>query len=225
MLFKKYFENLSLKEKVQLYLLVFMFYGTVVYFFDDLDFKYIENKVVNSKDIETKDKISEIKNKFSKKDKLFILKKIENQAISFDVIVDNIKFKENCTSLSLKGKYLNVVNLVQYYDIYFIIKSLQFEYKDKELICKVKLDTKYIYNDENIYTYDKNIPNPFVYNTKSTKEKKNNKLVINAILNNKVLIDNNWYAKDDIVNKQKIIKIDINYIEVLKSDIIKRIYI
>ena len=82
--FKLYFKQLKLYQKVELYLLIIMFYGSMLYFYSDTFHTQPINTVKHKN-------INDFKNKIIKKDQLFFIKYIEQNIKEYNLFSNSIK--------------------------------------------------------------------------------------------------------------------------------------
>lgn len=228
LLFKRYFKKLNLLQKVEIYLLVIIFYGSIIWFFDDIFTELFKTKQ-NYKSIKTFQKdIYNIKQKVTVKSNIEFLNFIESNMIKYNIINKVINLKDNYISIKMQGKFIDIINMLNVISLHTSIKMFSFSKNDisNSVICDIEVKSKYFFNQYKEYKKLQNVPNPFFKETIDDM-KKITKLKIGAIVSDEVLIFGDWYKVGDIINNYKILNIDKNFIKILniKNNTKKEIFI
>jgi hypothetical protein len=215
---KRNFIKLSLIQKIEIYLLVIMFYGVIIYQFDNIypqQTYIIDNLNINTTTIKD---FKELKKRIVKKENTILLKLLEEKSEELMVFIVSTKNQKEFIDLEFYGKFLDIMNFLNYIQNHFTIKKFQLLRKERNMYCNIEIDTKYFYNQNKINNKLHNIANPFV-NNKDPKvyKKNNNTLKVIAIIASNILIDDKWYQKNDIINNQKIILVNNNSVEFLNK--------
>jgi hypothetical protein len=209
--FKYKFINLSLKDKILLYLLpILLLLFTYLNIDNSLPEKDIKNTKIKVQIKKEQTKIKNLKTKQKKFTKLDILKSYEKLAKSLEIDISNIEFTKNYIELDFQGEYKNTINFFYTIDRINNIVSFSLEYKDGKLFIKSLLKSK-IFNDINSLSiaYENDIANPFV---KLSISKDNIYSKSKAIIGDWVMLDNDWYTIGDKYKKYIIKKIYKDYI-------------
>jgi len=218
---KDIFLKLSFLQKIEIYILVVIFFG-VIYFNIPIDIvKNIEKPTLNnSKYIE---QLKQLKTKIVKKENLVVTKLLIDKSSHYDILILSSKNSKNQIELNIEGKFFDIFNFLNFIKNHFIINNLSLQKEKSYIVCIIKLNTKYLYN-QNIQTSTlDNIPNPFInYKTKIKnkveKIKQDGTLKLFAIIDKNILINNSWCKLNDIVGNYKIIEISLNEVKLLNQE-------
>jgi len=228
LLFKRYFKKLNLLQKVEIYLLVIIFYGSIIWFFDDIFTELFKTKQ-NDKSIKAFQKdIYNIRQKVTLKSNIEFLNFIESNMIKYNIINKAINLKDNYINIKMQGKFIDIINMLNVISLHTSIKMFSFFKNDisNSVICDIEIKSKYFFNQYKEYKKLQNVPNPFFKETINDM-KKITKLKIGAIVSDEVLIFGDWYKVGDIINDYKILNIDKNFIKIIniKNNTKKEIFI
>jgi hypothetical protein len=215
---KIYFEKLNLLQKLEIYLLIVIFYGTILYFYDEIIFNFkVPNPIKESQLIIYKNNLDIIDKKISIKNKISIVNLIDKNNAKYKIKIESLNIQENKISLKFYGIFIDMINILNFYQTHFIITYYKLENINGILHCDLKIDTKYFFNENLKIKFNKNLPNPFFYKKikKLDYVKPKKVLKLYAIVLNEVLINGIWYKQEDIIHDNKIIKINTNSIELL----------
>jgi len=228
LLFKRYFKKLNLLQKVEIYLLVIIFYGSIIWFFDDIFTELFKTKQ-NDKSIKAFQKdIYNIRQKVTLKSNIEFLNFIESNMIKYNIINKVINLKDNYINIKMQGKFIDIINMLNVISLHTSIKMFSFSKNDisNSVICDIEVKSKYFFNQYKEYKKLQNVPNPFFKDTINDM-KKSTKFKIGAIVSDEVLIFGDWYKVGDSINDYKILDIDKNFIKIIniKNNTKKEIFI
>lgn len=215
--FKLYFNQLKVYQKIELYLLVIMFYGSILYFYSDI---FIIKNTKNTTIIKHKD-INSFKNKIVKKDQLFFIKYIEKNIKKYNLFSNTIKINNNTIKVSLNGKYNDIINFIKNIEQHLILKNIILQKDKRKIVLNLTIKIDYFYNLLASNLSDTNVPNPFLkIKEKKILKTKNLSLNLNlsAIIGDIVYINEKPYKKYDTISGYKIIKIDLNNVVLNQKD-------
>ena len=218
---KLYFQKLTIFQKIEVYLLVIMLYGAVLYFYDDITAQHLKKQPVNTiqdqKTIKHHNDIKKLRSKIIKKDNGLLIRLLEEKSEEFKVSIQSTKLEKNYIVLQIVGKFLNIINFLNYCENHFIIEDFKMIQDKKDIICNIKIDTKHFYDPNKIYNHLSLVANPFINTVKDINKSnpKNNTLTVTAIVSKYVCINKQWYKKNETVRNHKIIAIDTNRVELL----------
>lgn len=199
---KKAFENLSLVQKIQLYLLLPMFFWLLLFSIETL--LVSPNKGVN---FQQKNRVTIDKNKIEKSISAKVINFLEEKIELYSLSLKTINIKTKNISLEVTGGLENSLSFVQKIQIHLKIVSYKLIKNEKDIHLTLHLNSEYFFNKELI---DKE----FVVASKRSKKHFIN-LKIDAIVNGEVLLDNLWYKEGEIYkNKYQIIQITQQYIKI-----------
>ena len=224
---KKYFINLPLFQKIEIYLIVVMLYGALYYLMDDNYLFQNNQEELISKNLQDNKHRKILKSKIIKKENNFLVKLIEQKSGDFECFIEEIKIKTNSIDINISGKYISVIEFLNFLQNHFLINSFNINFDKNIFIVVVSLDTKYFYNPNKIYNNIVNIPNPFIKINKHINKitKKSNPIInikIDAIVDSNVFIKDNWYKLNDIYNNKKIVSIGLNSVEFIDMKTLKK---
>lgn len=206
---KNNFENLKFFQKVELYIIVIIFFIIGMFIYDN----YIHEKNMTSKPNNnfSENKIKLLKSKMIKKEKNQIIKELDEIAIKYGIDILNSTYNRSTIDFVFNAKLKDSINFLGYINIHFELISFDISQKNKIISTRVKLEIKRYFNPNLEYKSFDSIVNPFKYNKAKLKEKNLN---LNAIIGNNVLINSKIYTLFDIVNNHKIIEIKQNNISI-----------
>lgn len=219
--FKSSFEKLSSIQKIELYLLVLMLYGSIVYFYEDIfPPKQILDTRNNIELLRYQKELKLLNSKIIKKEELYNIKSLEDKAKEFNLFIKSLSIDKNCVNMQLRGDFLSLTNFLNYAQLYYHIGQFVFDKNGVNL----HLNIKYLYNEKYTYIKIQDLANPFkkqrikpdiLVIKKPQKIVQHKDIKVMAILLDEVCIDNKWYKKKQIVSNYKILAINISEIEVL----------
>ena len=222
------FLKLSLIQKIELYIIVVIFYVLAIYIYNEFFIHNNTIKTTSKISSSSINKVQNLKSKVTQKNSTYLFKLIEQKSETLDCFIYDIKIQEQTMKLSIKGKLNNIINFLNYLQNHFIIQQFELIYEKNTLFSTITLDTLYFYNPHKIYNKITNIPNPFInisknYNIKI--EKIDAILKIDAIVDSNIFINNKWYKQNDIVDGKKILSVELNRVELIDIKTSKKIYI
>ncbi len=211
------FKKLKLFQKIELYLIVLMFYGAVFYFLDDMEFK--TSNIVQTKDENIYNKqYKSLKTKISKKDNNLLIKILEEESNLLNIFIIKSKTTKAGITMVYSGKFTDSINYLNYIKNHFNIKSFDFKYEKHKLTTTMEISTQYFYNQNMIYYKLANIANPFTNNKQISPlvaNKENKELNINEIISSHISINGKWYKKGSIIKNKKIVSVNSNSVELI----------
>jgi len=213
---KNSFTKLKLFQKIELYLLVIMFFGFGYYL---LKFIPISQSNITKNPSSNQNiilKINQLKENIIKKPKNSFVELLEIIASKNNISIKSIQLNKNKITLHTIGGYQNSIYFLTYLQNHLQIDSFQLEYKKARLMVDIVIDIKYLFDKNIEYNSIENIPNPFI-NTKIRSYKNKDNLVVTAIVSNMVMINNKWYKVGDNIKANKIISIGLNSIKIKNS--------
>ena len=215
------FQKLTIFQKIEVYLLVIMFYGSILYFFDDMFLKLLnkkpDNSIQNQKILKYHNNIKLLKSKVIKKDTNILVKLLEEKSIEFITDIKSAKIEKKYIIVEFMGKFINVMNFLNYCENYLIIEDIKLVQDKRDILCSLKINIEYFYNQNKINNQLIEIANPFINKIRDINRSiiKYKFPKISAIVSQDVCIDNQWYKTNDVIENYKIIRVDFNSIELL----------
>ncbi|MEA3288977.1 MAG: hypothetical protein U9Q04_02250 [Campylobacterota bacterium] len=194
--FKNYFEKLSLIQKVEIYIISMIFYSLLFIYSDQL---FVEEKkeILPKLDTSFNTKLKQLEQKIDKTTQGIVFVKIEQTLQLYNIKTKKIQFDKNNCSLDIEGKLSDIMNFLNYLSIHFNINTIKIHKEQNTIVSSLTLNTKYIYNEKRKIQNINNIPNPFSLKRSYTNYKNRTNFKINAILDNEVYINQNWYKTND----------------------------
>lgn len=217
--FKQYFEELKTIQKIEIYLIVLMIYGSSVYFYDDI-FSSGSNNFDTKTLSQYKKKTVQLNSKITQKDDLYILKLIEDKSEELDIFINKLNINKNKINIQCEGKFQHIISLLKFIQQHFYILDFVFTKINKTIKIDLNIDIQYLFNPNKIDHKQLTTSNPFdLIKEKQFVEKiKYNDIKVLAIVMDEVLIQNKWYKTDAIVCNCKIVAIHSNSITVVNLE-------
>jgi len=197
-MFRNSFEKLSNVQKVQMYLLVPMFFWLLLFAFESRFSQYFIPK--ESKKVKINNKLDSMKivNSNSKEIVYFL----ENKLELYDVTLKNLKIDKNTINLELLAEDTKLIGLLQKLQIHLQILSFKFIKKEALYHLQLLINTEYLFNKSALNK-------EFL---KRSKKPNTIAIKIDAIIDNEVLLNGKWYKKTDTYKEMEISQIKKNYI-------------
>uniref|UniRef100_UPI004048A63B hypothetical protein n=1 Tax=Aliarcobacter sp. TaxID=2321116 RepID=UPI004048A63B len=208
-----YFNNTSLKVKIELYLLpLFLFYliyyGSFVLFVEEtskletkVNLNEFENKKFDGSLLELYSKIET----YAKEEKIFIVSMQKNKNI--------IDIKAKTTSIAMINFIYKIENINSFTKINYL--KIEEESEDSLYLVDLKIDlNKFYIKEKNTY-----YKNSSINSSKSNiSSKKINNYKINAIISDYALINGSWIKKYEYIDDYKIIDIGRDFVLLKNED-------
>lgn len=199
--FKEYYLNLSVTQKMQLYIIIIG-----IFYMIDYSLSIVNNQ--SEKQIIKQEK--KVNRNYDSSD---IIKKLEEIATLYNIYINSIVVEKMTIKLNIKGDFEGLVGFIKKTDDILLIKELSLWQEDKYILGELNISLeKYMLNKKKHLNYV--ISNPFE-NLEKKKEKiiqKEKVYKLSAIIGKEVCIDDNWYKKGDILENMKLIDILDEYI-------------
>lgn len=224
---KKRFEELKRKEQIQLGGIVFMCYILVFVFYEDI------SDILFPKTFETTQKVLHKPLKIQEKrvSNLEVYRYLNSIVKKHHIDLVETKITQNSMKIDLRGEFDDIISLMQQYEENFIIDSYEMEQiLDNRIFLSLRVNIEKFYEDKNRKKNDIKAINPYIVEVETIAKNRtapqfktkfiNNKdedIIIRAILNSEVLIDEKWYALGDIyehfkvkeIRKRSVVFVDI----------------
>ena len=220
---KENFEKLSLREIIQLYLIVIMICGLIFVFYKEISTTIYP---VKADKLSTFNHPKEIQHHIKKLSDLELLTYFNNKSQTNKVEIIETKILQNSIEIKMIGVFKNIMNLLTVISHNFKIKQFEINKLDNQIEVSMRLAKQMYPNMKGSKLEIEEILNPFI------PEKRENKytssiIILSAIVNLEILVNNNWYKKGDRIKEYLVLLIKKN--EVLffntktKKTIVKRI--
>lgn len=148
-----------------------------------------------------------------------ILKKLNQLVVANGVNVEHISLKENINLKFYANEY-NVIRTLGLIDSIFYIVQFELIPDHEQLIANVMIDKKRYnpeHNESSIRTYS---ADRFQLSLKTLENqidplppKKLDNLVLKGVINDEVLINNQWLSKNQTIDQYKILEINLNSVQ------------
>ncbi len=218
---KNNFENLPLREKIQLYFIVAIFFILVFVFLQELFF------VDGKKESEQKQYLSlkSLSNKIVVKNNKELIDYIETELAKDTLFVQSITTSNQTISLNINGSFDSVIQFLHRVEQHLVIDEFFLDKSDSNttmIKSRIVFLNHYFANPNQHDVVLKNIKNPFENENISVVEKKESQrekevqvksIQIEAIIFNEVFIDGDWYKIGDIFQENKIVQIEPTLVE------------
>jgi len=123
----------------------------------------------------------------------------------YQIFLREIKITQNTIDIKVDGSFNNVINFLSNVSQNFTINQFEISKKDDSIHLTLRLSKKFSMSKTEYKELEK-IANPFVSREVSQASILSN-LKIDAIIGLEILVNNNWYKKDDMINEFKIIEV------------------
>ncbi|MEA3352996.1 MAG: hypothetical protein U9Q33_04160 [Campylobacterota bacterium] len=197
--FKNYFEKLTTVQKTEVYIIVLILY-IILYSYSDKLFVKEKQNPVNKDTVKYDKKIKELKRKITKKEQNLIFRVIEENIQQYQINTKYIKFNNKLCSLSLEGKFQNILNFLNYISKHFKITQLKIYKQDKILLCDIELNITYFYDPYIKIAMIENTPNPFSQKKRTNNTYRKTAYTLNAVIKDELFINNKWYKTGDKID-------------------------
>ena len=223
---KSNFEQLSFRQKVELYFIVPIFF-TIIFIFLQ---KILIIKEPNILQKQQQLSVQSLSDKIVVRNSKEIMDYIETQIAKHDIFIQSTTISNHTISLSINSSFDSLIEFLYILEQHLIIEEFsldRLEPNSKMIKSRVVFLSEYFVNPNQKEKIVKNIKNPFFHESKiivSTEENtminksKSTMLQVDAIVTNEVLIQGNWYKKGDIFQKIKIVQIDPTVVKVLHQE-------
>lgn len=192
---KTKFERLSLKELVQLYLIIIITYALIYIL-------YMNKRTTN----ESFTKTSSMNN-FHKKEKkssdLELLTYFSKISKKYNIIIDEVKILDNSIQIRTEEKYQNIIVFLNIINQKFHIRNFEIKKEKNTIYFFISLDKSMLLSTKEISKPQKDIKNPFIKRSVNSFVKTPD-IILRAIINDEVLIDDQWYKTGDEIYDYKI---------------------
>jgi hypothetical protein len=217
MKFKIYFNALTKREKVLLYLIIPLLLVAIAMITNQylIDPKL---KQLNYQNNILKSKLTQLKTKNIKYiDNIKILNYIENLAQQDNISILSYKINRHIFTLEIQANYQNSLNFLLFLEHYAKIISLKISKLEQQII--ININFRFITMPPSTSYKKCKIANPFF--TKD-KDNDNDRLKLTAIIGDNICINEKWLSINDTIGKYKILHIYKDYVELIyKNNIIK----
>lgn len=223
MRFKNYFQKLSLFQKLELYILVLLFYSVIFYFYDEIAFQMKDQDTQNSTILDYQKKYNSLHLKMAEINDNEILTFIEKEASKNNLLLHSLLINSDNIAIKCSGDFTSIVTLLQSCQTHLLIKNFQLSSVKNKIYCDFQVGKNYFYNTNLPLSEIKKPHNPFfqVEITKEikeqniTKEPSQNsiKIIPLAIVSNEVLLLGKWYKVGEVIGNEKIVAIDTTTIQ------------
>jgi len=221
-----YFEKLNTFQKVEMYLIPIILALLLVYNFPHLQKKVITNITNVSQDVYYFEmKKQKVLKKINSVHNIKVVKDIQKYAKYLNIQLTALKVVKKNISLEVKGSLKSLLHFINFSENYndftkvenLILTKLN-DSDELELFVDISF-SKIIRTVPQVEITNKinMVDNPFSFNVPKPLPK------LYAIVNNHVLINNNWLTLNDTFDGYKIIKINIDSIELKSNENVSKI--
>lgn len=207
------FENTTLKEKILLYLLIPMILGLILYFIKNsaqADNTVATYSLEKKKILPDATKITQVKTNE-------MIKLIETLITYYAIELDSLNVNDKTLDMSFICKEEKVMPLLKKLKLHFDIEFYKISRTNAKISLIVKIKSKYFFH--------KNLFNKEYFYKKVRKKSQVFTIVPEAIINNNVLIENNWYRVGDTLHSFVIRSISDELVVLFdkKNQVIKKV--
>lgn len=205
--FKKYFESLKIIQKIQLYLIVLIFYSLIFFYYKDILAIFTEQKIIKNIPNITNSVATQGKISISAVHDLDLVNYIIQKSQEQKVQVNEYILYEKSIELNINSDFNDLISFLFDLEKNLYVESFEvLENDDTSLSTKIMIKKNYFYKSSK-NSKSKALINSVFKNTIIKKKFIPKKLIVQAIIDDEVLINGNWYRLNDMINGNKIIKI------------------
>jgi hypothetical protein len=199
---KEKFEQCTTRDMLLLYLIVVMIYSLVYIFYDNLSRVLFVHQVKKSSlVIPTKKTLQKIK----KLSDLEMIEYFNINAKKYKLYSTGLKISQNTIDFKGKGTFINTMTFLNKVEKNFILKRFDIKYSD-DIEVTLIISKEYLSDSISKVEMLPKLSNPFVLK-KEIQSSFPKSIDITAIMDFEILVDNNWYKKDDMISQYKVLSI------------------
>ena len=211
--FKKYFNSLRIVQKIEVYLIILIFYGFIFIYHQDIIGFFINQEVQETTQSDIITKSSKLKNtKVSFITDLELVNYMTKQSKNRDIVIDEYRLYKNHVELKIDGDFNSLVNLLLEIQNHFHIISFEITENNDGLTLTIVVKKNYFYNDDTPIIIKQRVENLFE-SEKNTPVVLRDEIKIMAIVANEVLIEGIWYKQNDVIDGYRVVNINKESIE------------
>ena len=211
--FKKYFNSLRIVQKIEVYLIILIFYGFIFIYHQDIIGFFINQEVQETTQSDIITKSSKLKNtKVSFITDLELVNYMTKQSKNRDIVIDEYRLYKNHVELKIDGYFNSLVNLLLEIQNHFHIISFEITENNDGLTLTIVVKKNYFYNDDTPIIIKQRVENLFE-SEKNTPVVLRDEIKIMAIVANEVLIEGIWYKQNDVIDGYRVVNINKESIE------------
>jgi len=217
------FEKLSSRELIQLYLIVVMTYGLIFIFYKELSMLIYPNKVYTPLVINIQ---KNNQHHIEKLSDLELLTYFNDKARDEKIEIVETNILQNSIEIKMIGAFKDIMNILNEISNNFKIKQFEIKKVINKIDVSIRLDREMYTIVRNSTLKKEKIFNPFIIK-RAKKKYKASKIIVSAIVNFEILVNNNWYTKGDRIKEYLVLLIKKNEVfflnTITKKKIVKRI--
>lgn len=211
--FKKYFNSLRIVQKIEVYLIILIFYGFIFIYHQDIIEFFINQEVQETTQSDIITKSSKLKNtKVSFITDLELVTYMTKQSKNRDIVIGEYRLYKNHVELKIDGDFNSLVNLLLEIQNYFHIISFEITENNDGLTLTIVVKKNYFYNDDTPIITKQRVENLFE-SEKNTPVVLRDEIKIMAIVAKEVLIEGIWYKQNDVIDRYRVVNINKESIE------------
>lgn len=200
------FEKLSQKEIAQLYLIVLMTYGLIFIFYKELSSMIYPTKIYATTIVKVK---KDNTNNIKRLTDLELHTYFNDNSKENKIDIKEMKILKNTIEIQIIGDFKNIMNFLNQASDNFTVKQFEIKKSNNKIDLSLQLKRESFYISQRSDLQTKQLVNPFILK-RYKKNDKVSKIVISAIIDSEVLINNSWYKQDDRINEYLILSITKN---------------
>jgi len=220
---KRNFEKLSSKERIQLYLIIVMLYGLIFVFYKELSNLIYPMEAYKPSIIKIQ---MDSQHHIKKLSDFDLLTYFNDKSKDVSVEIIETKILENAIEIKMIGAFQNIMNILNETSTTFKVKQFEMKKVDNKIDLSIRLDRQMYTFMQNGKLKKEKIFNPFLIE-RENKEYEASKIILSAIVNLEILVNNNWYKKGDRIKEYLVLFVKKNEVLFLntktKKKILKRI--
>ncbi len=199
---KNEFEKLSQRKIIQLYLIVLMTYVLLYIFHKDLSSLFYPVKAQNSLIVNTPIENHKIKRLTD----LELLTYFNDTSKEKKISITEIKILKNAIQIESIGVFKNIIAFLNKTSRNFKIKRFEMNTLNNKIHLSIGLERDSFHISQLSRLFEEKLLNPFVINSANNK-RRSSTIIISAIMDSEVLIDNTWYKQGDRLKQYLVLSI------------------
>ena len=222
---KNNFDKLLFRQKIQLYFLIPIFF-VIIFIVLQEQFFIDAKKMLPQKQ---QFSIQSLSDKIVVKNNKEIIDYIETELAKYKIFVQSITTSNQTISLSIKSSFDSMIQFLYTLEQHLVIEEFFLEKLDANttnIKSRIVFLNHYFANPNQRDVVLNDIKNPYEIESRIPIQKEQNKvkeklqvksIQIDAIMLNEVFIEGDWYTIGDIVQDNKIVKIEPTLIKLLNQ--------
>jgi hypothetical protein len=173
-----------------------------------ISFPSLLAKVISGNDYNhiSSNKLEKIEVKDKKLSDTEIVKYFNSNIEDLNIDLLEMKISKRITKLTLTSSYQKVMNFLMIISNNFKIEQFEIVDKENQLIVSISVNTSIFFISKNNYIINQELEDPFFIKSLE-KNKTLQPIIVSAILDLEILVNNKWYKEGDRISHYQVVKI------------------